>query len=219
MRNYLGSAEGRVQRMARSNYVHIFKRRREGKTDYRKRRGMIVGTKPFLSVRISNRYVYSQIVKPSAQGDHTLAQSTSRDLGKNYGWKGGTKNLPAAYLTGYALGKAALKKQIEDATVYSGVSTFIHGSRVTALLSGAKDAGLNLEVDDEALPSEERINGSHIGAYASKLESEDKDAYMKRFSRIANSGMKSSEIPSHFAQVKESIDGQNGGKGTKEESE
>ncbi len=207
--------------MAKSDYVHLFKRRREGKTDYRKRRGMIVGTKPFLAVRVSNRYVYSQIVRPSAQGDHTLAQSSSRDLSKNYGWKGGTKNLPAAYLTGYALGKAALKNQINDATVYSGVSRFIHGSRVSALLNGAKDAGLSLEVDEEALPSEERINGGHIGSYASKLETEDKEAYLKRFSRTAKSGLNPADLPNHFAEVKNKIEnsGPQSPKVSSEESE
>jgi large subunit ribosomal protein L18 len=192
--------------MARSEYVHLFKRRREGKTDYRKRRGMIIGTKPFLAVRISNKYVSGQIVKPSAEGDHTLVFSSSRDLQKNYGWKGGSKNLPAAYLTGYALGKSAEQRKIGGVTVYSGVSTFVHGSRVSALLSGAKDAGLNLEVNEEALPTEERTNGSHIGAYASKLETEDNDAYSKRFSRLAKSGIKPSELPNHFAEVKSAID-------------
>jgi large subunit ribosomal protein L18 len=190
--------------MARSEYIHLFKRRREGKTDYRKRRGMIVGTKPFLAVRISNKYVYGQIVKPTAQGDMTIAQSSSRNLGKQYGWKGGTKNLPAAYLTGYVLGKDAKKKQIEGATVYSGVSTFVHGSRVSALLSGAKDAGLNLEVDEEALPDEKRLDGSHIGEYAKKLGS-DEQARARRFSKISSTGLDPSDMSKHFTEVKQAI--------------
>jgi large subunit ribosomal protein L18 len=191
--------------MARSEYIHLFKRRRQGKTDYRKRRGMIVGARPFLAVRVSNKYVYAQIVEPTAKGDHTIAHSSSRDLEKKYGWKGGAKNVPAAYLTGYVLGKSA-SQDIGDVSVYSGVSTFVHGSKVSALLNGAKDAGLNLDINEEALPSEDRITGSHIGAYASKLESEDKDAYRKRFSRIANSGLNLSEFSNHFQQVKGTID-------------
>jgi large subunit ribosomal protein L18 len=192
--------------LTRSHYLSIFKRRRQGKTDYRKRRGMIIGGKPFLTIRVSNKYVYGQILKPTTSGDLTLCESSSRNLGKSYGWKGAPKNLPAAYLTGYLLGKKALKSELSEATVYSGVARFVHGSRMASFLGGVKDAGLNLEVDEESLPEEGRMKGGHIATYASKLEAEDKSLYQKRFSRILSSGSSPSDISKNFDDVKSTIE-------------
>ena len=91
-RNSQGATEIDV-RMPKSHYVHIFRRRREGKTDYRKRKGIIVGKSPFVSIRISGKYIYSQIMKPTATGDLTLCAASWRDIVKKFGWKGSTKSL------------------------------------------------------------------------------------------------------------------------------
>src|SRR5215467_12911541 len=121
----------------RSRYVHIFRRRREGKTDYRKRKGIIVGKNPFLSVRITGRYIYTQILRPSAGGDVTLCAASSKDLSKRFGWKGSAKSVPGAYLTGYYLGQLAEESNLKRVVVYSGVGRFVHGSRLASVISGA----------------------------------------------------------------------------------
>lgn len=147
--------------MVKKNYVPIFRRRREGKTDYRKRRGIIVGEKEFLTVSISGKYVYGQIHRASSNGDFTICSATSLSLAKIAGWKGYSKNLPSAYLTGYLLGKRALAKNISNLVFYSGIDRFVHGSRIASLLNGAKEAGLNVMVDKKSLP-DEKLSLIHI---------------------------------------------------------
>jgi len=188
-----------------SHYVHIFRRRREGKTDYRKRKGIILGKSPFVSIHISGKYIYSQILKPTPSGDMTLAAASSRDLVKKFGWKGSTKNLPGAYLTGYYLGHLAGERNVKNAIVYSGVGRFVHGSRIASVINGAKDAGLEIEVDEEILPEESRLSGKHIADYAKKLEKDDKAKLDRLFSKIRSSGLNLSEYPSHFESVKAKI--------------
>ena len=192
--------------MQKNHYIHIFRRRREGKTDYRKRRGLVVGRQPFLSVRVSGRYIYAQVVKTTANGDITMCFATSKDLAKKFGWKGSTKSLPGAYLTGYYLGKLAQKDNLGGVVVYSGVDRFVHGSRIASLLDGAKDAGLDVNIGDESLPEEDRERGSHIAEYAKKLQSEDKERFNKLFSKMLSSGFNPSDYPAHFDQVKSAID-------------
>ncbi len=195
--------------MPKSRYVHIFRRRREGKTDYRKRKGIILGKTPFVSVHISGKYIYSQVLKPSATGDLTLAAASSRDLVRKFGWKGSTKNVPGAYLTGYYLGHLASDQNLKEAVVYSGVGRFVHGSRIASLISGAKDAGLDIAVDDESLPDENRISGKHIAAYSDKLEKENREKRGQLFSKVLASGLDPSQYPTHFKDVKAKIEAEN----------
>ena len=191
--------------MPTSRYIHIFRRRREGKTDYRKRKGIILGKTPFVSVHISGKYIYSQVLKPSPSGDLTIAAASSRDLVKKFGWKGSTKNLPGAYLTGYYLGHLAGERKLKEAVVYSGVGRFVHGSRIASLISGAKDAGLEISVDEDSLPNQSRISGKHIATYSDKLEKEDPEKRNQLFSKILSSGLNPSQYPSHFEAVKAKI--------------
>lgn len=143
---------------------------------------------------------------PAAEGDNTLCAVSSRNLSGKNGWKGSAKNVPSAYLTGYQLGKLAQKKKISDVTVYSGVSRFVHGSRIAAFLGGAKDAGLNLQFDETILPDAKRIAGDHIKEYAMKLAQEDSRRYHDRFSKILSRGLKPEDYPNHFEEIKAAIE-------------
>lgn len=191
--------------MVLKHYVHIFRRRREGKTDYRKRKGIVLGKLPFMSVRISGRYIYAQVIKPTATGDITLCSSSSRDLIEKFGWKGSAKNIPCAYLTGLHLGQLAKNREVSNVIVYSGVGRFVHGSRMASVVNGAKDAGLEIEIDEKILPDESRLKGSHIAEYAKKLESEDKAKYDATFSKLLSSGLNPAEYSEHFDKVKSAI--------------
>ena len=190
--------------MTSNRYVHIFRRRREGKTDYRKRRGMIVGRTPFLVVRISGRYVYAQILKPTPNGDLTICSASSRDLAK-YGWKGSAKNLSSAFLTGYRLGKVA-KGKVEDLVLYSGVGRFVHGSRIASVVKGVKEAGLDVSVGEDGLPDDKRTKGTHVAEYAKKLESEDKEKFQRVFSKVLSGGSSPASYPAEFDKVKLALD-------------
>jgi large subunit ribosomal protein L18 len=137
-----------------------YKRKRTGKTNYRKRLALLKGRKSRLVVRVTNKNVISQLVDFDKKGDRVLAQVNSRELLK-HGWKFSRKNLPAAYLTGFLLGKKASAK-VKEAVLDSGLHTSVKGSRVYACLKGVLDAGINVPHDPEILPTPERLSGKHI---------------------------------------------------------
>jgi len=92
------------------------RRRREGKTDYKKRRTLVrqpkyVGNvrKYRLIVRFTARRVIMQIAYATLRGDMIVSQATSDELEK-YGFPGTWKNYPAAYATGLLIARRTLKK-------------------------------------------------------------------------------------------------------------
>jgi large subunit ribosomal protein L18 len=90
-----------------SRYSVPYRRRREGKTDYRKRKALILSRKPRLVVRGTLKNIIVQVVVAKPHGDEVLVSAHSRELLKNYGWKAPRGNLPAAYLTGLLCGLKA----------------------------------------------------------------------------------------------------------------
>ena len=142
-------------------YRMPFKRRREGKTNYQKRLQLLKSSQPRLVVRKTLKYITSQVTEFNKRGDKILVAATSREL-KTLEWNFACDNLPAAYLTGLLLGKKSLDKKINNVVLDSGLYPSVKSSRIYAVVKGAKDAGLNVPVDEEILPSEERIKGGHI---------------------------------------------------------
>jgi large subunit ribosomal protein L18 len=63
-------------------YVPLPRRRREGLTDFRARRKAIASRMPLLVVRVSNKNVSSQFVRPKVKGDEVLSSSHSAQLRK-----------------------------------------------------------------------------------------------------------------------------------------
>lgn len=185
-------------------YRVAFRRRREGKTDYQLRRGLVISGLPRLVVRVSLRNASIQFIKAEVNGDLVLAAAHSTELAKKYGWLGDTGNLPAAYLTGLLCGFKAFNQGVTQAVLDIGLHRPSKGSKVFAALKGALDAGLSVTYDKEKLPEEERITGQHIVEYARHLSS-DPEAYQKRFSVELTKGLNPEEISTHFAQVKEKI--------------
>ncbi len=154
--------------MAKASYIAMLSRRREGKTDYRTRKGIIISKENFLTVRISGKNTNIQISNAQVGGDRILASAHSREL-KKLGWKGSGKSVPAAYLTGLLAGQRASKAGLKSAIVYAGIKPFRPASRIAAAVKGVIDAGVAIPVNEEALPPEERIKGEHISGYASSI--------------------------------------------------
>ena len=140
-------------------YSQILRRIREEKTNYGKRKTMLMGKRNFVTVQISNENTQVQIHKPELSGDKVIASAHSRYL-VSKGWKGSRKNIPAAYLTGYLAGKKALGKGAKNAIMYSGTRKYTQ--RMAAALKGIVDAGLEIPADSETFPPEERIKGEHL---------------------------------------------------------
>lgn len=143
------------------SYSVKFRRRRSGKTNYKKRLAFMKSEKSRLVVRRSNKYLTVQIINYDEVGDKILAQFNSISL-KKKGWKHSCTNVPAAYLSGLEIAKLANKAKIKDAIFDMGSYTPTKGCRIYAVLKGAVDGGLNIPHSEKAFPSEERLNGEHI---------------------------------------------------------
>ena len=155
-----------------ATYKLAFRRKREGKTNYKKRLESVKGNTPRLVVRQSNKFMLAQITSFNASGDKTVVQALSKELEK-FGWTAGKKNIPAAYLTGLLAGTRAKANGIEKAVLDIGFRTPVHGSRCFAVLKGALDSDLKINFDKSALPSPERISGKHIEELAKKLPEQE----------------------------------------------
>lgn len=137
-----------------------YKRRKERKTDYRKRLALLKSGKPRLVIRKSLAHMKVQFVKYSPEGDETLCGAFSKELEK-FSLKH-CGNLPAAYLTGLLAGIKAKKLGIKEAVLDLGLQTSTKGSRIYAALKGVLDSGIIVSHSQEVLPSEDRIFGRHI---------------------------------------------------------
>ena len=118
-----------------SRYQVKYRRRREGKTDYRQRKRLCAqdknkyqSPKYRLVVRFTNRKVICQIIYSLVDGDRVLTQATSSELAR-YGLKVGLKNYAAAYCTGLLVARRMLQKVGLDET-YEG-NTEVDGEVVT----------------------------------------------------------------------------------------
>lgn len=137
-----------------------FRRRREGKTDYRRRLALLRSQETRVVVRRTSSNVIVQFVDWSQTGDLVKATAVAQELAK-LGWEGSAKNTPAAYLTGLLAGKRAAAAGVASAVLDIGRRPPTKGSRVFAALKGVKDAGIEVAAgDDEIYPSEERITGA-----------------------------------------------------------
>ncbi|MET1159416.1 MAG: 50S ribosomal protein L18 [Thermoprotei archaeon] len=181
------------------------RRRREGKTNYYKRYKMILSGHLRYVVRKTNKYIWVQIIQAKPQGDHVIAAAHSRELVKKYGWKGGTGNTPAAYLTGLLASLRALKAGVKYAVPDIGLHRPTRGAKVFAAIKAANDIGLKVPVSDEVIPSEERIKGEHIAAWAKLLKETDPAKYERFFSQYIARGFDPVNLPSHFEEVKNKI--------------
>ncbi len=154
-------------------YRMPFRRRRQEKTNYAKRLAFLRSGKPRLVVRKSNNSAIVQVVQYDPAGDKCMAMAQSSEL-KKLGWGKHGGNLPAAYLTGYLCAKKALKQSTKEAVLDIGLLTPVHGSAVFSALKGAVDAGLSIPCKADVFPSEDRIQGKHLGEGVAELMSKVK---------------------------------------------
>ena len=186
-----------------SKYKVAFRRRREGKTNYAARMKLVDLDKSRLVVRVSNANVIAQIINVGENGDETIVSAHSKELQK-MGWLGGNSNTSAAYLTAYLCGKKALNKDVKNVVLDIGLKPSIKGSKVFAAVKGANDAGLNVPFGEAIVPEEDRISGKHIAEYAKSLDEEE---VKKQFSKYIERGLQPSDLPNHFEDIKNKIDG------------
>lgn len=117
-----------------------YRRRREGKTDYRARKRLITqdknkynSPKYRLVVRITNTKVICQIAYSEIDGDKVMCAAYSSEMPR-YGLNVGLKNYAAAYCTGLLVGRRLLKKLGLDSD-YEG-NTEVDGEVIKTEMNG-----------------------------------------------------------------------------------
>jgi len=138
-----------------------FKRKRLGKTDYRKRLKILLANKPRLVVRKSLKNISAQVIEYGENGDKVLLSAHSSEL-KKYGYDGSKGNIPISYLVGLLIGSKGKKKNIKELVLDIGLQKSVKGSRIYSVLKGCVDSGLSVPHSKEILPSDDRIKGKHI---------------------------------------------------------
>ena len=181
-----------------------FRRRREGKTDYRSRRALVLSRTPRLVVRLSLKNASVQVTEAEAIGDKVVVSAHSRELSKTYGWLSSGGNIPAAYLTGLLCGFKAKANGVSKVFLDTGLHIPSKGTRVFAALKGFVDAGVEAPHSEDILPDEDRISGKHIADYAAQVSS-DPEAYNQMFSKAVKSGSRPEKLVEHFSVVKGKI--------------
>lgn len=159
-----------------------YRRKREGKTNYKKRLKLLLSNKARLVVRKSLKNMLIQLVEYNEAGDKILLTVSSRALEKQYGWKISRSNVPAAYLTGLLFGIAAKKKGYSEAILDLGLQTSVKGSRIYAAIKGANEAGFLIPCSKEMLPDDATVQGKKIIAYAADLKKRDEKKFNQQFS-------------------------------------
>jgi len=170
-----------------------YRRKLENRTNYRKRLRLLVTDKPRLVIRKFLRHVSAQIIKFYYDGDKTIVSAHSRELLK-YGYKSPRRNLPTAYLVGLLIAKKAKEKAIIDVIPDIGFYPPVKGSLIFSLIKGAKDGGLDITFDEEAIPDKRRIEGWHIVEYSEKNKE-----------RFTGYQINPSELPNNFNETKNKL--------------
>lgn len=145
----------------KNTFTVRFRRKRTGKTDYRKRLALLLSNKSRLVIRKSLKNISLQVAEYHPSGDRIIASAHSSELEK-FGWNINKGNIPAAYLTGLLFGKKLKEKKIGDVVLDIGMQRSVKASRIYAALKGVLDAGVNVPHSKEILPDENRASGKHI---------------------------------------------------------
>jgi large subunit ribosomal protein L18 len=181
-----------------------FRRRKEGKTNYRTRRALVLSRVPRLVVRLSLKHVIVQVIEAEAIGDKVIVSAHSRELTKTYGWLSNGGNIPSAYLTGLLCGYKAMANGVERAFLDIGLHIPSKGTRIFAALKGFVDAGVEVPHGEDIIPDEDRLSGKHIADYGAIL-AEEPEVYKQKFSKSLSRGLRPEGISDHFNVVKDQI--------------
>ena len=143
-------------------YKVPFRRRREGKTDYRTRLKLLKSNQPRAVVRFSGGRVLVAVTTYDPKGDRVVAAAESAELTKVGYPDHGLVSTPAAYLTGYLAGMRAKRAGHETAVLDAGLRRPAQGGRLLSALKGLLDAGIVIPHGEAAFPKADRLNGTHL---------------------------------------------------------
>ena len=159
-----------------------FRRRREGRTDYRYRLRLLKSGRPRAVVRFSHGRVLVALTGYDPGGDRVLASAESREL-RAIDYTGSLVSTPASYLTGYLAGLRAKSAGATEAVLDAGLRRPTKGGRLLGALKGLLDAGVSIPHGEGAFPSNDRLNGTHLKAKPAKPLEAYKSALPARVAR------------------------------------
>jgi len=150
------------------------RRRKERKTDYKKRIGLLKSGIPRIVFRKTNKQILAQYVESKEAKDKVVFGVVSNDLLK-HGWpktfSGSLKSIPASYLTGFLVGKNIQSKKLQSPIVDGGMTRIIKKNRFFAFLKGLIDSGVKVKCDEKNFPEEEKIKGKNLKKdFSSEIE-------------------------------------------------
>ncbi len=186
--------------MKKRKKIVEYRRKREGRTNYRKRLKLLASNKLRLVVRTSLKNITSQLVEYGVDGDKVVLGVSSKKLKKKYNWEFSRNNIPAAYLTGLLLGVEAKKKKVKKAILDLGLNKSVKGSKAYALLKGVLDAGLDIPHSKKMLPTDDVVKGDVIIKY---FNLQKKNDFI--FSKYKKYSINISELPKAVEEIKKKI--------------
>ncbi len=143
-------------------YRVAFRRRREARTDYRARLKLLSSGQPRAVVRFTHGRVWVAVTTFDPVGDRIVAAADSHELTRVGFPPHGLVSTPASYLTGYLAGLRAKGAGQSEAVLDAGLRRPTPGGRIQSALKGLLDAGLEIPHGDGGLPSNDRLNGTHL---------------------------------------------------------
>ncbi|KAL5151623.1 60S ribosomal protein L5 [Glycine soja] len=212
-------------------YQVKFKRRREGKTDYRARIRLINQDKNKYNTPkyrfVSNKDIVAQIISASIAGDLVLATAYSHELPR-YGLEVGLTNYAAAYCTGLLLARRVLKTLEMDeeyegnveatgedysvepaesrrpfrALLDVGLVRTTTGNRVFGALKGALDGGLDIPHSDKRFAGFDKEKKE---LDAEILAEDEPEKYQSHFSEYIKRGIEADGIEALYKKVHAAI--------------
>jgi large subunit ribosomal protein L18 len=138
------------------------RRRREGKTDYRRRLGLLKSGETRVVVRTSNRNVVIQFVNYDEKGDVVVASAEAREL-PEMGYKAAGNNTPSAYLAGRLAATRAKEAGVASGVLDLGLAHPHRGGVIFSALKGVVDGGIQVPAGDTVWPDEGRVRAEHLG--------------------------------------------------------
>jgi len=143
----------------------IKRRRKENKTDYKKRRNMLKGKIPRVVFRKTNKYLIAQYIASIEAQDHIKIGTNSKQLLK-HGWpkegENSLKSTPASYLLGILIGKEIQKRKLDVPIIDFGLQRVLKKTKMHAFIKGLIDSGLAIKIKKGFFPNEDRLQGKHM---------------------------------------------------------
>ncbi len=180
-----------------------FRRRREAKTDYKKRFAAVKSGMDRVVVRKTNKRVIGHIVRYTEKGDLTLAYADSKELAK-LGWSP-RSNRPTAYLVGMLLAKKAVAKpelKGGEMILDIGISSPVKNSIPFAFARGCIDAGLRIR---SGVEMDAKVYNYSDVKYIKELKEKDPEKYKRQYGGYIREGRDPEALGVLFSKVREMI--------------